>query len=468
MDINKKIMGLYNDPLYQELNEYYSKTTIFNILGIERSENRHSSFLRWLLDNRSSHGLGDEPMKKFLRLYASKMEDGKEEEFRVMLLSGNYTINMEKLVTEQTFAKGRMDIYGEMVLRGSDGDSDEGKKVIFVIENKIYSGERDNQTPVYHEEILKRKGKGMAVEVFLTPEIASKKEDCPQCKEFKHVFYPELLNSVILPISKMTMPAESLQIITDYIRVLGKPSISDDSKKEYSIIATSDDEKNKLIEIHKKHRELFRQVLFAGNDLYSNEIEKDHLPLLHALWDSNVDLFKAILNCLNDDEINELGVNKEKIIKESNRDNSRYNIKRNGFLIGENLVKCRAALAIFKEYAKEKHATLEELDEAFPCKEIHHFYGKYYQHLFYDYAIEKDYKLYKKGLGRTFDAHYKDRYGRRGGVDEWDFFTKSDDIICLDNGMEVMVVKKWKKADFEKLVSRAKKVMGNIEIVQTE
>ena len=69
-------MGLYNDPLYQELNEYYSKTTIFNILGIERSENRHSSFLRWLLDNRSSHGLGDEPMQKFLRLYASKMEDG--------------------------------------------------------------------------------------------------------------------------------------------------------------------------------------------------------------------------------------------------------------------------------------------------------------------------------------------------------------------------------------------------------
>lgn len=473
VSINDEIMGLYNDPVYQELNEYYSKTTIFNILGIERNENRHSSFLRWLLDNRSSHGLGDEPMKKFLRLYASKMKDGEENEFRVMLLSGNYTINIENLVTEQAFTGGRMDIYGEMVLKGCDGDSDESKKVFFVMENKIYSGERDRQTLDYHEEILRRKGDGIPVEVFLTPKNASKNENeshyhdgvedvgGPQCKDFKHVFYSELLNGVILPISKMTMPAESLQIILDYIRVLGKPSISDDKKKGYSIIATSDDEKNKLIEIHKNHRELFRQVLFAGIDKNSDDIEKKNLPLLHALWNSNVDLFKAILNCLNKDEIKELGVNKEKIIKESNRDTSKYIITVNGIPYDKKaLFKNRAALAIFKAYVElHPEVTLKELRKRFPCNEINKYYsGSFYKFMFYNVTERNTLK---------FDVDHpklrKNEEGKAGDVGVWDFFVDEADLLQLSD-CKAMVVKMWRKNDFDRLLEYIRNIPDGKEI----
>ena len=59
MNINQKIVDMYNNPTYQELKDYYSKTTIFNVLGIERNERRHSAFLSWLLDNSSNHGLGE-------------------------------------------------------------------------------------------------------------------------------------------------------------------------------------------------------------------------------------------------------------------------------------------------------------------------------------------------------------------------------------------------------------------------
>ena len=72
-EINEQILGMYNDNTYQGLKAYYDKTTIFNVLGVERSETKHSAFLCWLLNANASHGLGDEPMKKLLRLYSTKL-----------------------------------------------------------------------------------------------------------------------------------------------------------------------------------------------------------------------------------------------------------------------------------------------------------------------------------------------------------------------------------------------------------
>ena len=57
---------MYNDSTYQELKAYYDKTTIFNVLGVERSETRHSAFLCWLLNANASHGLGEEPRNAFV------------------------------------------------------------------------------------------------------------------------------------------------------------------------------------------------------------------------------------------------------------------------------------------------------------------------------------------------------------------------------------------------------------------
>ena len=51
------------------------RVRFFNVLGIERSENRHSAFLQWLLNSKSSHGLGESPLKKFLALVATLASD---------------------------------------------------------------------------------------------------------------------------------------------------------------------------------------------------------------------------------------------------------------------------------------------------------------------------------------------------------------------------------------------------------
>jgi hypothetical protein len=91
--INKQILDMFNDSTYQGLKAYYEKTTVFNVLGVERNETRHSAFLCWLFNSNASHGLGEEPMKKLLRLYATKMKG--EGSFRIMLMTGNYDLELD-------------------------------------------------------------------------------------------------------------------------------------------------------------------------------------------------------------------------------------------------------------------------------------------------------------------------------------------------------------------------------------
>ena len=506
MDINGKIMGLYNDPIYQELNEYYCKTTIFNIFGIERNENRHSSFLRWLLDNRSSHGLGDEPIKKLLRLYASKLNANDANyddwELQVMLMSGNYTINITKLTTEEPIKKtskntnGRIDIYGEMTLVNEDSSEDRERKIVLAIENKIYSGEGVDQTKDYHTFIKNKLEEGeSAVEIFLTPK-GSKKPEAE--KFFKHITYPELLTNVIQPISKMSMPTETFNLIYDFIRNLGQPSTNEDGK-DYSIIATSEDEEKKLQQLYDNNKTLYTLALIAGNRTkiikaiekvdnfrnlvkylvgagiydYEGRIDKltwkecndileefydyDEELKLEALWNANELLFKAILilEKAKDDLANM--VNTHNLFRNSHRHTTKYNVTINGKPYGGNkaLFKNRTALAIFKAYVELHPAvTLKELRERFPCNEINKYYsGSFYKYMFYD--VEERYSL-------KFDVDHPklrtNEEGKSGDVGVWDFFVDESDLLQLSNGCcEAMVVKMWRKNDFDRLVKYAER-----------
>ena len=95
-EINQGILSLLSSKPFQKLTAYYKQTTLFNVIGTERSENRHSAFLRWLLSPDSSHGLGTEPMKLFLRLIAT-LEMGEQtfgDALYRKVLAGNYELEL--------------------------------------------------------------------------------------------------------------------------------------------------------------------------------------------------------------------------------------------------------------------------------------------------------------------------------------------------------------------------------------
>ncbi len=119
--IEKQVLDLYKTTAYQKLNAYYGQSSLFNVLGIERSENRHSAFLQWLLNPKSSHGLGDSPLKKFLALVATLACDENKcyyYQVRQHLISGNYPLQVESIKTEQSIielAKGATDDFINVV-----------------------------------------------------------------------------------------------------------------------------------------------------------------------------------------------------------------------------------------------------------------------------------------------------------------------------------------------------------------
>ncbi|MGH0028818.1 MAG: PD-(D/E)XK nuclease family protein [Myxococcota bacterium] len=101
---------------------------VFETLGVQSTETRHSAFLAWLLDPDGSHAQGDVFLRSFLRLRRVGIE-GTIESF------GRWSVTTE----ESTHAHGRLDI----VLRCRSSG------VLLVIENKIYAQEGEGQLSRY-------------------------------------------------------------------------------------------------------------------------------------------------------------------------------------------------------------------------------------------------------------------------------------------------------------------------------
>lgn len=125
------ILSLLKSPAYQELNAYYQSNTVFNILGLERNENRHSAFIAWLLNPAESHQLGENPLKQFLSLVAAHTYDqrGNADEdkcyynvVRQHLITGNYRLEVDAIRTEQSIiglSRGKGSDFADIVCGSS-------------------------------------------------------------------------------------------------------------------------------------------------------------------------------------------------------------------------------------------------------------------------------------------------------------------------------------------------------------
>ena len=383
-NIKEQIIGFYNDPLYQELKAYYGKTTLFNILKIERNENRHSAFLAWLLDENGSHGLGEEPLKRFMRLLA-KMDDRYNEPFLV----GNYQIENAKIDTEHPVSlgakKGRIDVFVGFDYKGENGTN----HVHVIIENKVYTSEHDEQTKLYLDwarQEYKGKHNQNIIGVFLAP-------DCPEkcsgdTKEFSYVkiTYQDILQDLMEPLLKMEMSFEARVIITDYVINLGQPlrvKKEDNGIKEVkedTILALSKENKDRFSQLYESYAQLLDATLCAYSknknneqsmkSLYGDErySEIEHLlpmnvELLNSFWESNNRMIRMIL----DTGLNIRYPDKSKEIGEV------LNIKGNKsqkYLFDGHVyeVKGRLCHAVVKYYVEQQETTVEDLQGVFYTK----------------------------------------------------------------------------------------------------
>ena len=499
--LKEQILLLYQEPAYQHLKAYYEQSTAFSILGVERSENRHSSFWAWLLNPKSSHSLSEMPLRRFLALAASKAENDKmcrSALIREHLISGDYTLQVLDLGRERSIAalaggdtkdvesilertkngaissnsRNRFDVWMLLNLCFSEvEDVVEQWTIPVVIENKIYSKEeytnKQPQTIRYEKAIETLKSQFcdndnyQPILVYLSPDEAKE----PESDAFVHLLYQDLLDHVLQPslvlINHLNGNTEIESVIKGYIRNLSTPSLNDSGeKKEYSIMAISKDESSDLATIF--NSPAFRTVLCS---LYEKEAKvlmgadfipycEDVLSLPEQFWNANEPLFKVVLyNQFRNDTVKIKTA--LSIIKKSNRDNSRYMVKDPDTLEWLNkkpASKSETSFLITKAYCILQHKnnpnkliTLEDLRNAFPGELNNYYHSRFFQYLFYDLNESIRYDVVdSKAKDKIVDIH-----------NSWDFYSDDNHKLPYVKG-NIRNVKMWRKQDFEQLLIKAK------------
>ena len=484
--MENRILCLLNSKAFQELKSFYEETTIFNVIGAERSETRHSAFLSWLFSPDSSHGLGTEPLKLFLRLVATlkwgrQIFDGS---LYTKVLAGNYElellepIELEKNVGKLSDGKGqdkdRIDVWMVAGLTYEDNGEIRQKAFPIVIENKIYAKEGGPkkgsalwQTERYYNAMndycaAQQKSPDIIykpIGVMLSP----KETDTAHSEQFTNLTYQQLLKYVLEPVAAMAMQDADKEFINAYIRNLSKPSVS--GTHVYSVLAISEQERELINKLYEVDEDLFQQALIAtygnqaksilGKDIFIQLEDSigENAVLLRELWDGNEDIFRAVIYQQFPDQAKTL----EKLFKTSNRDSSKYRVYfgEDEIFPDRRLSKSMAACAIFKAYLKQyPETTLENLQKAFPCIDINeYYYDNYYKELFYIYD---DTCVDEHGeIALSFTA---DKRMNVPSLAKWDFYLNDARLLPIKNGTEkAMCVKMWRKGDFDRLIDYVQK-----------
>lgn len=129
---------IVNNSDLERLEDMVAGFNVFKILGIERSESRHSAFLAWLLDPNENHGLGDYFLRGFLWLVTANPKAhqiGSITPFDV----DRWALGDTMVDTE----RHRIDI----LLTNNE------EKFVCVIENKLFAGEHGDQLTRYRKTV---------------------------------------------------------------------------------------------------------------------------------------------------------------------------------------------------------------------------------------------------------------------------------------------------------------------------
>ena len=327
--MENKIKAFEKDLVVKRLREIYLNQTILEIFGISRNELAHSSFLAWLF-NPFANDFGAEPLHLLLKLCNKKKGDN-EELIPVDITINSCEVETEKFVKNSDDSKGRVDIFidSSVISQGKE------KRLMLIIENKVYSCEHRSQTEVYHKYFDKDEYNDIIkIYIFLTPPSHKNEADC---NEYIHITYQDLMDNVFEPLLKKSDNASRAKIILEeYVKSLTIPMdqlVDCDGTKtlQSTILAISMEEKE----------------------------------LLRKFWDNHKDLIIATINVISeDDDETRAGEAREANNNLRKRDYSKYSVNGTG-----SYGKARMVEAVINKYIElNSNISIDKLKEIFPDK----------------------------------------------------------------------------------------------------
>lgn len=191
------------------LNEWTSKFNLFDILKISRTEIRHSNMLAWLLDPNENHGLGDRIIRGFIQFLVLRYQPPIDIFDTLLMDSYDFTIlrewqNIDLLAISQK------------------------NNILICIENKIDSGEHDNQLDRYKNIIDKNYESYTKFFLYLNPD-----GDYSSLPDLWYsMSYQDVLNIIDNALKNTKVLPESELLINNYVDTLRRNIVGDQKLRE--------------------------------------------------------------------------------------------------------------------------------------------------------------------------------------------------------------------------------------------
>ena len=175
------------------------KVNVFDVLGLSRTEIRHSNMLAWLMDPNGNHGLGD----SVLRGIICSVTDETPENYT------GFTIRRET---------NNIDLLAVS----------EAEKYVVCIENKIDSGEHDNQLARYKKYVDHTFPDYRHVLIYLTPKGTASSDP----EHWRAMSYADILRIIQDARDAVTLQPETELLLSNYLEVIGKFSGGSETVKK--------------------------------------------------------------------------------------------------------------------------------------------------------------------------------------------------------------------------------------------
>ena len=202
--LEREQLELEADTSFQQLSQKIRPMNIFEVLGVAKAEIRHSNFLAWLLDPDGSHGMGN----KFLREFISKLgqQEAVPQDMTDCLIRREWR-HIDLLIL---FRK---------------------EKYLLCIENKLFSGEHDDQLHRYRDTLLSEYQDYTMSFALLSPDGMAPASDEDQ-QYWQPVSSWDILDAVETARDGSTLSPEANMLLNHYIEIVRRHIVGDESIKK--------------------------------------------------------------------------------------------------------------------------------------------------------------------------------------------------------------------------------------------
>lgn len=290
------IRNFNNDENVIKLKNYYNSLSFMEILGVDRKETVHSTFLKWLFDFQHNYDLGTKPLMLLLDLlirHDEKNEILADDKEAIILRQAN--IELEQIVSE--FPLGPKQKYGRVDIYISFNIGDH--KYAIALENKVESSENKEseengsyQTNKYYNYFSQQNNKNDEqinfVYVFLAP-IFNGKRVTAKCTEFINISYDDIVKFIINPLlSDDNLLDITKFVLKDYLKVLSKPNVIKPNSESISMLGLEDAGEEKILirHIRKKHKILGERLKSTDENETLKSFQSDDLNkiIIASAW----------------------------------------------------------------------------------------------------------------------------------------------------------------------------------------